>query len=101
VTTQQEQREWGAGRVHPVTARKNGYATASLVLGAIGLPTAFFVIGGVFGVMAITLGLLGLGAVKRDEADYRGVAIAGIACGALATVNAALMVAVVYRVGGT
>jgi ABC-type cobalamin transport system permease subunit len=76
--------------------RSNGYATAAVVLGAIGVPTAVFFLGGVFGVMAVTLGLLGLGRVKRGEADGRAMAFAGVGLGIVATLVAGAMVYVVY-----
>ncbi len=67
------------------TAPRNGLGTAALVLAVAGLVTALSVIGGItLGIAAMLLGFLGYGRVKRREADNGGVAIAGIALGALA-----------------
>lgn len=66
---------------------KNGLGTAALVVAIIGLVTALSVAGGVvFGLVAVLLGFLGYGRVKRREANNRAVAIAGMVLGALAVV---------------
>lgn len=71
----------------PPSAPKNGLGTAALVVAIAGLVTALSVAGGVvLGIVAVLLGFLGYGRVKRREANNRGVAIAGIVLGALAIV---------------
>lgn len=63
------------------SAPKNGLGVASLVVAIVGLFTVF---GGiVLGVVAIILGFLGRGRVKRGEATNGGIAVAGIVLGAL------------------
>lgn len=70
---------------YPV-APKNGLGTASLVVAIISM---FTVYGGVIlGVVAVVLGFLGRGRVKRGEANNGGVALAGIVLGALSIVVA-------------
>jgi hypothetical protein len=73
--------------------QKNGLGVASLVLGILSLFTWFFFIGGLFGLIAIVLGIIGLGRVKRGEANNRGMAIAGIITGALGVLLTILVVA--------
>ena len=72
---------------------RNGMGTAALVLGIVGLVLSFFLIGGLLGLVAVILGIVGLRRVRRGEANNRGVAIAGIVTGALA-----ILVAVVVGV---
>ena len=61
---------------YPPPAPKNGLGTASLVVAIISLFTVF---GGiVLGVVAVILGFLGRGRVKRGEATNGGIAMAGI-----------------------
>jgi amino acid transporter len=65
----------------PAAPPKNGMGIASLVVAIVGLLTVF---GGILlGVVAIILGFIGVGRVKRGEATNRGVAIAGIVLGVL------------------
>ena len=64
----------------PQSEPKNGLGLAALILAIIGLLLCWSVAGGiVLGVVAVILGFLGRGRVKRGEADNGGVAIAGIA----------------------
>jgi hypothetical protein len=67
--------------------------TAALVLGIIGFFLAFVVIGGILGIVAVVLGIVALGRVRRGEANNRGVAIGGIVAGALAIVLAGVIIA--------
>ena len=67
----------------PSRSLPKGLAVASLVLGILGLLTAFFG-GGLLGLVAVILGVLALGKIKRGEADGRGLALGGIITGALA-----------------
>nr|MCH9732457.1 DUF4190 domain-containing protein [Actinomycetes bacterium] len=73
-------------------APKNGMGVASLVVAIIAL---FSVVGGVvLGVVAVILGFLGRGRVKRGEADNGGVAIAGIVLGLLSIVVSIVVIAI-------
>ena len=84
-------------------APKNGLGTASLVVAIISLFTVF---GGiVLGVVAVILGFLGRGRVKRGEANNGGIAMAGIVLGALSIVVSVAAIAIAVwgfrEVGGT
>lgn len=84
-------------------APKNGLGTASLVVAIISL---FSIFGGiVLGVVAVILGFLGRGRVKRGEADNGGIAMAGIVLGALSIVVSIAAIAIAVwgfrEVGGT
>ena len=68
----------------PPSAPRNGMGTAALVVGIIALITSFFLIGGLLGIIAVILGIIGLVRARRGEATNRGMAIAGIVTGALA-----------------
>ena len=80
----------------PARPLPTGMAVASLVLGVLGILTAFFLIGGLLGLIALILGLVALGKIKRGEAGGRGMAIAGIVTGAIALL---LSIIVVVSVG--
>ena len=73
-------------------APRNGIGTAALVLGIIGFLLSIIVLGGLLGIVAIILGIVGLGRVRRGEATNRGSAIAGIVLGALAVILTAVLV---------
>ncbi|NVN50914.1 DUF4190 domain-containing protein [Mycolicibacterium hippocampi] len=84
-------------------APKNGLGTASLVVAIISL---FSVVGGVvLGVVAVILGFLGRGRVKRGEANNGGIAMAGIVLGVLSIVVSVVAIAIAVwgfrEVGGT
>jgi hypothetical protein len=66
---------------------------AALVVGIVGFLLAVIVIGGVLGIVAVVLGIVALGRVRRGEANNRGVAIGGIVTGALAIVLAGVIIA--------
>lgn len=99
----------GGGPGQPAAAPRNGLGTAALVLGIIGLVLAITVVlfwlGGVLGLVAIILGILGMGRAKRGEATNRGVAIGGLVTGILALVGAIVIGVVtavlVSAVGGS
>ncbi|HYI61385.1 MAG TPA: DUF4190 domain-containing protein, partial [Acidimicrobiales bacterium] len=55
------------------------------------LVTSFFLIGGVLGLVAIILGIVGLVRVRRGQATNSGMAIAGIVTGALAILIAVVV----------
>ncbi|MDA2890835.1 DUF4190 domain-containing protein [Mycolicibacterium sp. BiH015] len=88
-------------------APKNGLGTASLVVAIISLFTLFG--GVVLGIVAVVLGFMGRGRVKRGDATNGGVAMAGIVLGFLSIIVsiAAFVVVGVFgvalfnEVGGT
>lgn len=68
------------GTTAQAAGANNGYCVASLVLGVVGLPTMCFFLPSV---LAIVFGIIGLVQVKNaDQAKGKGLAIAGIICGA-------------------
>lgn len=82
-----------AGYAAPAPAR-NGMGIAALIVGLVSLLGVLcFGFGGfVLGLIAIVLGFVARGRVKRGEADNGGIATAGIALGVLGiVVNAALL----------
>jgi hypothetical protein len=62
------------------------------VLGVLALLTGLFVIGGLLGIVAIVLGVLGRKKAKRGEASNGGMALAGIVLGALGLLLSVLVV---------
>lgn len=71
----------------------NGTGTAALVLGILGLLTSWLVFGGLLGLVAIVLGVIGLGKVRKHEASNKGSAVAGIVLGVLSILVAGALVA--------
>ena len=69
---------------------KNGLGISSLVLAIIGLLSVWVpvvnIVSIVLGLVAIVIGFIGRGRVKRGTANNSGVAIAGIVLGALAII---------------
>ena len=66
-----------------ITHRSNGLATASMILGIIGLLSSFLFCPSVFlCITGLILGLVGLSRVRKEQSlfDGKGKAIAGIAC---------------------
>lgn len=75
------------GYAPPPPGPRNGLGVAALVVAIAGLVTALSVAGGVvLGLVAVVLGILGHGRVKRGEADNGGVAVAGMVLGVLAII---------------
>ena len=69
----------------PIVAPKNGMATASLVLGIVGVVTGIIFIGSLFGVLAIIFGGIALSRVaKKPEIGGKSKAIIGIVLGVMA-----------------
>ncbi len=76
-------------------AQRNGLGIAALVIAILALVTSFSVAGGIIlGSVAVILGFLGRGRVKRGEANNGGVALAGIVLGALAIVVGLAFIAI-------
>lgn len=95
-----------AGWTPPPTGPKNGLGIASLVIAIVGLVLVWSVFGGVIlGTVAIVIGFVAHGRVRRGEANNGGVAIAGIVLGVLALVGGlafiAIWVGVFNQVGGS
>ncbi|MFJ3903350.1 DUF4190 domain-containing protein [Streptomyces sp. NPDC090025] len=71
-------------------ALRNGLGTAALILGIIGtlsgLIPLFFWLAGILGLIALILGLVGRGRVKRGEANNKGVALTGAILGLAALI---------------
>jgi hypothetical protein len=76
------------GNGYPAPAGKphNGLGTAALVLGILGLLGSILFFGALLGLIAIVLGFIALGRVRRGEATNRGASIAGIVLGFLSLV---------------
>ena len=76
-------------------APRNGLGTAALVLGILAVLTVITVFGGiVLGLLAVVLGLVARGRVKRHEATNGGSATAGVVLGVIALLlSIALIVA--------
>ncbi|MFF6872147.1 DUF4352 domain-containing protein [Streptomyces sp. NPDC012450] len=74
----------------PHRAMRNGLGTAALILGIIGtlsgLVPFFFWLAGILGLIALILGLVGKGRVKRGEANNKGVALTGALLGLAALI---------------
>jgi membrane-bound ClpP family serine protease len=74
-------------RVQP---RQNGFGTAALVLGVVGLVLVLLIlfspVGVILGLLAVVFGILGIMRVNRGEADNRGQAVTGLVTGAVALV---------------
>jgi hypothetical protein len=79
------------GTTLEATGTNNGFCVAALVLGIIAIPSFFFVIPAL---LAIIFGIVGLNQVGKPETATRGgrgMAIAGIVCGSISCLIAALM----------
>ncbi|MFD0150169.1 DUF4190 domain-containing protein [Streptomyces sp. NPDC127132] len=76
----------------PRQAMRNGLGTAALILGIIGavsglIPLLFW-LAGTLGVIALILGLVGKGRVKRGEANNKGVTLTGAILGLVSLILA-------------
>ena len=88
------QQPWGTPGYAGGAAPRNGLGVAALVLGLLAVLTGFFVLGGVLGVVAVVLGVLGRGRAKRGEATNGGVALAGIVLGLVGIALTAAVIAI-------
>ena len=100
----QQPQQYGQG--HPAQggydgrpAPKNGLGVAALVLGILAFLSGLFIIGGLFGLVAVVLGFLALRKVKRGEASSRGLPITGIVLGIIGIIAAVLAVAGIGLLG--
>jgi hypothetical protein len=66
------------------SSHRNGLGIVSLILGVVALVTSWLVVGVLFGIAALAVGLAARARVTRGEANNRGIAIAGIALGVVA-----------------
>jgi hypothetical protein len=76
----------GYGYPGPAGKPRNGLGTAALVLGILGLLGSILFFGALLGIIAVVLGIVALGRVRRGEATNRGASIAGIVLGVLSLV---------------
>lgn len=74
------------GHWPPSKRRHNGYGIASLTTGVIAVFTCIAIVGALFGVAALILGVVGLSRARRDNSMATGSAITGIALGSVAIV---------------
>lgn len=80
----------------PLNGHRNGFGTAALVLGIIGLVFCWTIAGGiVLGVLGLIFGLLGRGRAKRGEATNGTMALVGLI---LSSVAALLSIAAIVGV---
>lgn len=83
----------------PPTGPKNGLGIAALVIAIIALVSCWTVFGGIIlGLVAVIIGFVARGRVKRGEATNGGVAIAGIVLGILAIVLGLVFIPIWYSV---
>ncbi|ANY08972.1 DUF4190 domain-containing protein [Pseudonocardia sp. HH130630-07] len=69
------------GHQPPPPAPRNGVGIAALVLGILAVLSFWLVVGGVLGLIAIGLGILGIVRAGKGIASNRGVAITGLILG--------------------
>jgi hypothetical protein len=95
-----------SGFTPPPAGPKNGLGIAALVIAIIALVFCWSVAGGIIlGLVAVILGFVGYGRVKRGEATNGGVAVAGIVLGFLAIIVSIAFIWIWFNVfeeaGGT
>ena len=75
-------------------AQRNGWGTAALVLGILGVLTCWTLVGGILlGLLAVVFGFLGRGRARRGEASNGGSALAGLILGVIAIAASASLIA--------
>jgi hypothetical protein len=80
-----------AGYGEPPSQARNGMGWAALILGILGIVSFWLLIGGLFGLLAIIFGVIGVRRASRREATNKGVAIVGIVLGTLALIGAVVI----------
>jgi len=76
-------------------APKNGLGIAALIVAIVALISSVSVVGGILlGIVAVILGVVGRGRVKRGEADNGGVALAGIILGIISIIAGLAFIAI-------
>ena len=71
------------------------FGLLSMIFGIISIPLVCCVYVGLpLGIAAVVLGIVGINKANRGEADNKGMAIAGIACGAVAAVSGLILLIV-------
>lgn len=89
----------GWGQPAAPTKPRNGMGIAALVFGILALLTCWWlpVVGGILGIVAIVLGVVGRGRAKRLEANNKGVATTGLVLGVISLIiNIVLSVALFF-----
>lgn len=71
-----------------------GMAIAALVLGILAILTFIVLIGGLFGIVALILGIIAAGRARRGVARGRGMAITGAVLGLLGLIGAIVLIAI-------
>ena len=74
---------------------RNGFGVTALVVGIVSVLFLCTLIPVPLGIVAVIFGVLGLGRARRGEADNRGMAIAGLVMGGVAT---AVVVAILVMI---
>jgi hypothetical protein len=88
---------WGQSATAPAS---NGMAVTALVLGIVSLPLLiFFGLGGLLGIAAVVVGIIAVRRVNRGEATGRGMAIGGIATGAISALLGVLIIIALFAFG--
>jgi len=82
------------------TGGTDGVAVAALVVGILSLLTSWFVLGGLGGIIALVLGLVALGRIKRNRSGGRGMAITGVVTGILSILVAIVVVIIGVSIFG-
>jgi hypothetical protein len=73
----------------PSSQQNNTLGLLGMIFGIVGIPAAFCaILGLLLGATGIVLGSMGLKRVSEGRADNRGMALAGVICGAIAVVLA-------------
>lgn len=81
----------------PATAPRNGYGTAALVLGIVGVLLCWVpVFGPILGAVGVLLGVFGLMRSNRGEATNKGSAISGIVLGGITALVGIIVTAATF-----
>jgi predicted PurR-regulated permease PerM len=78
-----------------LTAPRNGFGIAALVLGILALVLCWTAIGGiVLGVLAVIFAILGIRRANRQEATNKGMAISGLVTGVIGLIIAVVLIVI-------